>query len=139
LKYRKELQRLERAYNMHFNTLWNMYSTQKSTLQRKFFDTVTNRVMRIFDVASRDAEHWIKSIMTPMESQIREHQLHQRRRMESIKRIHNATEELEDRIGELEHAESTARAQMLAIEAIVIDVDSLAAQTESQTTRQRTG
>ena len=29
LKYRKELERLERAYNRHFNTLWNMASKAK--------------------------------------------------------------------------------------------------------------
>src|SRR5256885_7271831 len=50
LKYRKELERLERAFNVHFNTLWNMLSSKKATLQRKFFDTVTTRVMRTFDV-----------------------------------------------------------------------------------------
>jgi len=36
--------------------------------------------------------------MAPMETQVREHQLQLRRRLESIKRIHKATDTLEDRI-----------------------------------------
>jgi prefoldin subunit 5 len=40
-----------------------------------------------------------------METQVREHQLHLRRRLESIKRIHKATDTLEDRITELQHME----------------------------------
>jgi hypothetical protein len=127
LKYRKELERLERAFNVHFNTLWNMLSSKKDTLQRKFFGTVTARVMRIFDVASRDAEQWVKAIMTPLESQVREYQLHHRRRMESIKRIHNATEELEERIQELEHAEQVTRAQLGEMAALVGEIETLAA------------
>jgi len=30
LKYYKEIERLERAYNEHFNTLWNMVSKASS-------------------------------------------------------------------------------------------------------------
>jgi hypothetical protein len=126
LKYRKELERLERTFNVHFNTLWNMLSSKKATLQRKFFDTVTTRVMRIFDVASRDAEQWVKAVMTPLESEVREYQLHHRRRMESIKRIHNATEELEERIEELEQAEQITQAQLAELAALLGDVRALA-------------
>ena len=37
-----------------------------------------------------------------METQVREHQIQLKRRLESIKRIHQATDTLEDRIAELE-------------------------------------
>lgn len=47
-----------------------------------------------------------------MESQVREHQLQLRRRLESIKRIYKATDTLEDRILELENIEKSIRAQM---------------------------
>lgn len=125
LKYRKELERLERAFNVHFNTLWNMLSSKKATLQRKFFEGVTTRVMHIFDVASRDAEHWSKAVMTPLESQVREHQLHYRRRMESVKRIHNATEELEERIEELQQAETLTRSQLAEFGALMGEIEAL--------------
>ncbi len=110
LKYQKELQRLERAYNLHVNTLWNIAT--KSALQRKFFETVASRAKQIFDMANRDAEMWLKTIMGPLESQVRESQVQHRRRLESIKRIHNASDELEERIAELEQVEQAVREQM---------------------------
>ena len=39
LKYQKEIDRLERAYNQHFNTLWNMVSKAKFALMKRFFET----------------------------------------------------------------------------------------------------
>ena len=43
--------------------------------------------------------------MAPMETQVREHQIQLKRRLESIKRIHQATDTLEDRIAELDSVE----------------------------------
>jgi phage shock protein A len=54
--------------------------------------------------------------MAPMETQVREHQIQLKRRLESIKRIHQATDTLEDRIGELTHVENNLLAQIQSIE-----------------------
>ena len=100
-KYLKEVDRLERAYNVHFNTLWNMASNVKYTLMRKFFETVVARMKHIYEVASDDAVNWIKSIRAPLENQIRERQRQVTRRIESVGRIREARTELEARIVEL--------------------------------------
>ncbi|MDO9064113.1 MAG: dynamin family protein [Sulfuricella sp.] len=105
LKYHKEIARLEKAYNEHFNTVLNMLTHEKFTITTKFFETLANRVVHVYEVANQDVEAWLKAIMAPMETQVREHQLHLRRRLESIKRIHKATDTLEDRITELQHME----------------------------------
>ncbi len=101
LKYHKELGRLEKAYNEHFNTL-AMFTNEQFSLTSKFFETMASRVVHVFEIANRDVENWLKAIMAPMETQVREHQLQLRRRLESIRRIHKATDTLEDRISELE-------------------------------------
>ena len=44
--------------------------------------------------------------MAPLETQVREHHMQLRRRLDSIKRIHRASDELEERIAELEQAEA---------------------------------
>ena len=105
LKYHKEIARLEKAYNEHFNTVLNMLTHEKLSITTKFFETLANRVVHVYEVANQDVESWLKAIMAPMETQVREHQLHLRRRLESIKRIHKATDTLEDRITELQHME----------------------------------
>ena len=96
LKYQKEVERLERAYNVHFNTLWNMVSKAKFTLMQRFFETVAIRVKHVYDIANRDLDSWLKAVMSPLETQVREHHLQLRRRLESVKRIHRASDELEE-------------------------------------------
>ena len=105
LRYQKELLKLERAYKEQFNTLFNMLTNEKMTLTSKFFETLASRVVDVFETANHDVENWLKAVISPMETQVREHQLQLRRRLESIKRIYKATDTLEDRIGELESIE----------------------------------
>src|SRR3984893_1714478 len=115
LKYQKEVERLERAYNVHFNTLWNMVSKAKFTLMKRFYETIAIRVKHVYDIANRDLESWLKAVMAPLETQVREHHIQLRRRLESVKRIHRASDELEERLSELEQAESGIRDQIAAL------------------------
>ena len=55
-------------------------------------------------MANRDVEGWLKAVMSPLETQVREHHIQLRRRLDSIRRIHRASDELENRILELEQA-----------------------------------
>ena len=112
LRYQKELEALELAYKEQFNTTFNMIRHEKLNLTTMFFGTLANRVVHVYEVANRDVETWLKAVISPMESQVREHQLQLRRRLESIKRIYKATDTLEDRILELESIEKSIRAQI---------------------------
>lgn len=112
LRYQKELAKLERAYKEQFNTTLNMIANEKMTLTSKFFETLASRVIHVYEVANHDVENWLKAVIAPMESQVREHQLQLRRRLESIKRIYKATDTLEDRINELEGMEKSIQAQV---------------------------
>jgi hypothetical protein len=125
LKYQKEIERLERAYNTHFNTLWNMVSKAKFALMKRFFETIASRVKHVYVVANRDVEAWLKAVMSPLETQVREHHLQLRRRLDSIKRIHHASGELEDRIGELEQQEEAIRLQVSGLQRQVAGIDAI--------------
>lgn len=118
LRYQKELAKLERAYREQFNTAINLIANEKVTLTTKFFETLASRVVHVFEVANRDIENWLKSVIAPMESQVREHQLQLRRRLESIKRIYNATDTLEDRILELELIEKGIQEQLSQLQGL---------------------
>ena len=69
------------------------------------------KVRAIYKMANRDADNWLKNIMSPMESQVREHQIQLRRRLESIKRIHQASDTLQERVRELEETRKIVREQ----------------------------
>ena len=118
IRYQKEIARLERWCDTHLNTIFQLITQDKATLTQKFFDEVAIQVRRAFDHANRDAESWLKAVMAPMETQVREHQIQLKRRLESIKRIHQATDTLEDRINELLHIENNLVAQLVALEKV---------------------
>ena len=130
LKYQKEVDRLERAYNVHFNTLWNMVSKAKYALMKRFFETIAIRVKHVYDIANRDLEAWLRAVMAPLETQVREHHLQLRRRLESVKRIHRASDELEERIAELEQSEGMLRAQKHALAREIAAIDAVIEQPE---------
>lgn len=117
-RYQKELAKLESVYIEQFNTTFNMIAYEKMSLIAKFFETLANRVLYVFDIANQDLEVWLRAVISPMESQVREHQLQLRRRLESIKRIHQATDTLEDRIGELEVIETGFHEQLSELDSL---------------------
>ena len=123
LKYQKEIERLERAYNTHFNTLWNMVSKAKFALMKRFFETIASRVKHVYVIANRDVEAWLKAVMSPLETQVREHHLQLRRRLDSIKRIHQASGELEERVTELDQQEAAICLQIKGLQFQVAGID----------------
>jgi hypothetical protein len=69
-----------------------------------------------YEAANRDAESWLKAVIAPMESQMREHHVQLKRRVESIKRIYQATDTLEERIADLEQVELSIRQQLAELD-----------------------
>jgi len=123
LKYLKEIERMERAYNTHFNTLWNMVSKAKYPLMKQFFETIASRSRHIYKVANRDVEVWLKAVMSPLETQVREHHTQLRRRLDSVRRIHRASDELESRIMELEQTREAIEVQRQGLKQQVASLD----------------
>lgn len=98
--YRNEVDRVEEVYQQHFGLL-TILTTDQLVLTQKFFESIASRVKESFEAANRDVEAWLKAIIAPLEGQIREHQAQLRRRLESIRHIQDASETLEERIGEV--------------------------------------
>jgi hypothetical protein len=105
MRYEKEIDRLDHWCSTHINTMFQLLTHEKGQLTQRFFGEVAVQVRKVFERANRDAGSWLKAIMAPMEVQFREHQIQLKRRLESIKRIHQASDTLEERITELQHVE----------------------------------
>ncbi len=100
-RFYREIERLENIFNERFNTVLQMLTQGQRSLTSKFFETLASRVFHVYEIANRETEAWLKALIAPMETQVREHQMHLQRRLESVQRIHDATETLDDRIKEL--------------------------------------
>lgn len=105
-----ELSQLEVACKRQLNSPLMLMTTEKHVLMKKFFETVAVQVRRIFESANRDVEQWLRVVMAPLEIQVREYQLQLKRRLESVRRIHQATDTLENRVEELKQTEVSTTA-----------------------------
>jgi flagellar capping protein FliD len=123
LRYEKELARLERWCNVNLNTPMHLLTLEKRVVTQRFFEEVAVQIRKTFEHANRDAEIWLKAIMAPMEAQVREHQMQLKRRLESIKRIHQATDTLEDRIAELNHSQNSLDSQIASMRQVAQQVE----------------
>ena len=111
-KYRKEMARLERIFNERLNTTFKMLTLGQHQLTTRFFETLASKVVQVFELANSETEAWLKALIAPMETQVREHKIQLKRRLESVSRIHAATETLDERIAELETSIGTASDQL---------------------------
>ena len=110
-----EINRLNLWCDTHLNSAFLLLTQDKRQVTQKFFDEVAMQIRHAFERANRDAETWLKAVKAPMETQVRERQIQSRRRLESITRIHQATETLEERINELLQTESHLESQVQGI------------------------
>ena len=127
LRYLKEIDRVEDSFNKRFGAM-SMITEYKRGIATRFFGVVASRIQTAFEVANRDAEAWLKAVMNPLEAQIKERQQQLRRRLDSIKRIHDATDTLEDRVQELRDTEKAMTAQVLALDNLRQEIDTMLAQ-----------
>jgi hypothetical protein len=126
-RYLREIKRLETKHEQYMKGA-SLLFTEQQALSRKFFESSVAKIRAIFKMANRDADQWLRNIMSPMESQVREHQILLRRRLESIKRIHQATDTLDERIRELDGIRDGIKEQEKNLESragkIMADLDS---------------
>lgn len=114
-KYVQEVSAIEIVFQRQFSAI-TLLTTSRRVLMQKFFDSISARVKQSFLQANRDVEAWQKVVMAPIEAQIREHKNQLKNRMQSIQRIHVATDSLEEKILSFETMYADVEAQKKALE-----------------------
>jgi hypothetical protein len=109
--YIAELERAEQAYKSQFGA-FAVLTRDRWTLMERFFETVVAKSREIFSAAERDTEAWVKSLLPPIELQVREQRAQLRKRAESISKIRDAQGSLDERIAELEEALEEAQSRL---------------------------
>ncbi len=117
MRYTREIRRLQEKHEQFMRGL-SLLMTEQKAVVRGFFESAVSKVRAIYVSANRDADDWLRDMMAPMESQVREHQAQLRRRLESIKRIHQASDTLESRMAELKQVLEEIGAQHRAAHAL---------------------
>jgi hypothetical protein len=112
--YIAELERAEQAYRSQFGA-FAVLTRDRWSLMERFFETVVAKSREIFAAAERDTEAWVKSLLPPIELQVREQRAQLRKRAESISKIRDAQGSLDERIGELEQALEETQSGLAAL------------------------
>jgi predicted GTPase len=118
-RYFAEIERISQLHQRQFGMV-SLLTVNKTALTRRFFESVVARLKELYEAAVRELEAWLRALMTPVESQVKEHQAQLRRRLESVQRVMEASESLDAKLAELD--ESKARIdQQLAILRELVD------------------
>jgi predicted GTPase len=112
--YLADVERAEAAYRSQFGAV-AVLTTDKWALMQRFFDTVVSKSREIFAAAERDTEAWVKSLLPPLEMQVREQRTQLKKRAESVGKIRDAQGSLDERITELEEVLEDAQAKLAAL------------------------
>jgi hypothetical protein len=127
-KYLAEISAIEGVYQQQFGIM-KVLTKPRVVVMQKFFDSIASRVKQSFLQANKDVEAWQKVVMAPLEAQIREHKGQLKNRMQSIQRIHIATDSLEDKIASFEAMQAEVDAQKQTLTDLETKLkDALAAQ-----------
>jgi hypothetical protein len=110
-RYLEELDRVESLQRRQFGAL-TLVTTEKWALTRRFFESVVARIKQIYDLANREVEAWLRAVLAPIEGQVREHQAQLRRRLESVRRVLDATESLDSRISEIDETRAQVEREL---------------------------
>ena len=114
LPYRSQLQKLYEEVEAFRNSPM-MIITEQHFVVQKFFVTLVGRAREIFSDGNAAARAWSKAIMAPILSQVREHKILMDQRLENLKKVHENSESLNDRIAELESSRQNLENQQLVI------------------------
>jgi hypothetical protein len=112
-----ELDRIEALHHRHFGAL-SLVTTEKWALTKRFFESVAARIRDVYEQSERELESWMRAVIAPIESQVREHQAQLRRRFDSVQRILDASGQLEERIAELEEGRTQVEQQVEGLQAL---------------------
>jgi biopolymer transport protein ExbB/TolQ len=109
-RFHREIETLTDRHDFFIRGI-SMVMTEQKVLVKRYYDTVMSKVREVFERANRDVEDWIRSVMSPLESEIREHQGQLRRRLESMRRISRTGDSLEERMEEMKYMRLSVQEQ----------------------------
>ena len=119
-RFVEELARIERAYSQYLSVTqaWRLAAP---IFREQFRRLLLSKLRVIFESAAGDVEMWSKSVLAPMDQQLRERRQAFQRRREALDRVEGAADELESRISEVETSEQRFVSQLQHFEALVAE------------------
>jgi hypothetical protein len=102
----------------------SMLMTEQHFVIKKFFITQVSRARVVFEECNRATRSWTKAVLTPIYTQIQEHQVMINRRLENLDKLKSNHATLGDRIKGREHELRALKEKYAIIDEILQNLDS---------------
>ena len=110
-KYKRDLERLHHEAEAYRKSPVTTM-TEQSFVVKKFFISMVSHARNTFFQAHQEAEAWGKAAMAPLVSRIKEHKHQMEKRLESLRKINESRDTLQNRISELEQIARKLKTQL---------------------------
>ena len=121
-KYKRDFERLyheAEAYRKSPVTAM----TEQSFVIKKFFISMVSHARNTFFQAHQEAEAWGKAAMAPLVSRIKEHKHQMEKRLESLRKINESRDTLQNRVSELEKIAKKLKTQLDDINQLMVTLN----------------
>ncbi len=121
-KYKRDLDRLyEEAEAYRKSPVTAM--TEQAFVIKKFFISMVSHARNTFFQAHQEAEAWGKAAMAPLVSRIKEHKHQMEKRLESLRKINESRDTLQNRVSELEKIARKLKTQLDDINQLMVTLN----------------
>jgi hypothetical protein len=121
-KYKRDFERLyHEAEAYRKSPVTTM--TEQSFVIKKFFISMVSHARNTFFQAHQEAEAWGKAAMAPLVSRIKEHKYQMEKRLESLRKINESRDTLQNRVSELEKIAQKLKAQLDDINQLMVTLN----------------
>jgi chromosome segregation ATPase len=92
---------------------------EQSFVVKKFFISLVSQARNLYFKANQQADHWLKAVMNPLALQIKEHKAAMEKRLDTLRRINESRDTLEQKIADLEKQIETQERQVGELSALL--------------------
>src|SRR5258706_2633852 len=101
-RFQTELLKAREKAETEFGKTSNLFIRRGSALADQFEEVIASRVLRIFEIASRETATWMRGLYTTLEQPLEALKVREEQRAESTERVKAAELDLAERISELQ-------------------------------------
>jgi len=123
-RHYEALERIERLQQSRFGAL-ALVTNEKRILMRRFFESLAMRLCELYERLASDCAAWQRAMLAPVEARLREREAQLGRRAESVRRVLEAGESLEQRMAEVAAERAAIEARIVQLEMAAQEVGAL--------------
>jgi Dynamin family len=109
--FKDHIEKLEDLFDSQFGAA-SLLTREKWVLARRYFELIALELKKVYASFYAEADSWLKSTLSPVEREMLERQIQLKRRMDSVKQVLEASDELDVRLSAIKVENEGLEAQL---------------------------